>query len=430
MELPRSAVAWIGFIVGISVLTTADGIHAGISDSETPWGGLILFTALAILTDVFPVRLTRFRISITVSTVIDFGAALAFGPPAVVLALGSLVADLILRRRLSRVLFNAAMLSIAIWCSAAVWNWPGQRAVVSEGPPLQLNSSALAWIAAGFVFILTNAVAVVTVVALTDRASLLNVIRGSLSTIAVQLLTLPTIGWMVAVLYDHQPLSLVIITFPLVALYYSLRSVEQIRRQTLETIEKLSDVIDRRDPATEQHSQRVARYAGMICEQLALPADFAEITVSAARVHDLGKVAVPDAILFKAGKLSDEEWTVVKRHPVEGAELLDSIETYRMGTRLIRHHHERWDGRGYPDGLAGEDIPLGARIIAVADAFDVMTSVRTYSRPVDTVTALDELSRKAGTQFDPEIVAAFRAVMGSGRTGAELERAHPKPSGV
>ncbi|MDQ3854823.1 MAG: HD domain-containing protein [Chloroflexota bacterium] len=428
MGLPRSAKAWIGFVVAVGSLAAASGVVSGREFPPDHWLKLGLFTTVAIFTDIFRVRLARFNIAITVSTVIAFGAALSFGTPAVVLAIGSFVADLILRKPLTKALFNATTFAAATWCSAMVWHAFGQTPVGSRDVALHNNGSTTGWIVAGMVFVLVNAVAVVTVVALADRSNFLNVVRSSLSSIAVQLLTLPTLGWMVMKLYAATPFSLIIITLPLVALYFSLRSVEQVREQTLRTIEKLSDVIDRRDPATEQHSERVAQYTALICDQLGLPADFTEITVSAARVHDLGKVAVPDSILFKPGRPSPEEWSVIRQHPVQGADLLSSIPTYKMGAGVIRHHHERWDGKGYPDGLRGEEIPLGARIVAVADAYDVMTSTRPYSRAVHMATAVHEIRVNAGTQFDPKVVEAFIAAMGFERQVEPVGWSRPTPS--
>lgn len=411
MGLPRSAQAWIALIVVLGTGTTVLGCLELSTLSHREWAYLVLFAVIVVLTDVFRVRLARFNIAITVSTVIAFGAALAFGMPAAVLAFGSLTADLVLRKPLTKAVFNAATYSVVIWCSAWVWKTLAPPGTVATGSLLESHVVALAWMAAGVVFVVANAAAVITVVALADRSNIITVVRSSMGSIAVQMLTLPTLGVIVAVLYRQEPLSLVIVTLPLLALYYSLRSVEQIRRQTLQTIEQLSDVIDRRDPETDQHSQRVAQYVEMICNEMELPVDFTEITTSAARVHDLGKIAVPDAILFKPGRLTGEEWDVIKQHPDEGADLLGSIAMYNVGIGTIRHHHERWDGKGYPSGLTGESIPLGARIVAIADTFDVMTTTRVYRRAVHATTALDEIRSQAGKQFDPDIVSAFLNAM-------------------
>jgi diguanylate cyclase (GGDEF)-like protein/putative nucleotidyltransferase with HDIG domain len=168
----------------------------------------------------------------------------------------------------------------------------------------------------------------------------------------------------------------------------------------------LARAVDIRDAYTGSHSQRVAQIAGRIAERLGLAEEHVELTRIAASLHDLGKLAVPEEILRKPGELSEPERLVLQRHPQIGFRMLESLGVDPIA-ELVLHHHERWDGTGYPDRLAGERIPLGARIIFVADAFDAMTSDRVYRRRLDTAEALAELERCAGTQFDPQIAGLF-----------------------
>ena len=127
-------------------------------------------------------------------------------------------------------------------------------------------------------------------------------------------------------------------------------------------------------------------------------------------LHDIGKVAVPDAILFKTSRLTDEEYTLIAQHPVVGAEILRDVDFLGEGKLVVRHHHERWDGTGYPDGLAGEEIPLAARVFSVADTLDALTTDRPYRPASDWAHAREEIRRVTGTQFDPAVVAAFDAI--------------------
>jgi HD-GYP domain-containing protein (c-di-GMP phosphodiesterase class II) len=124
-------------------------------------------------------------------------------------------------------------------------------------------------------------------------------------------------------------------------------------------------------------------------------------------LHDIGKIAVPDGILLKPGPLSPDEWKIMRKHPEMGRRLIEHIPFLRGAVPVVYHHHERWDGTGYPDGLRGEDIPLGARIFAVADAFDAMTYDRPYSRAIPVASARAEIERCAGTHFDPSVAATF-----------------------
>jgi diguanylate cyclase (GGDEF)-like protein len=169
----------------------------------------------------------------------------------------------------------------------------------------------------------------------------------------------------------------------------------------------LAKAVDARDTYTGSHSERVAELAARVAVRLGLNAEQIELTRLAASLHDLGKLAIPEEMLKKAGTLTDSERLVLQRHPQIGFRMLDSLGVDLIA-HLVLHHHERWDGAGYPDGLSGEQIPLGSRIIFVSDAYDAMTSDRRYRPRRSSRAALAELERCAGSQFDPGIVAAFR----------------------
>jgi diguanylate cyclase (GGDEF)-like protein len=173
----------------------------------------------------------------------------------------------------------------------------------------------------------------------------------------------------------------------------------------------LAKAVDARDTYTGRHSDRVSELAAKVAKRLGLNAEQIELTRLAGRLHDLGKLAIPEEILRKPGTLSDSERLVLERHPQIGFRMLDSLGVDPVAD-LVLHHHERWDGTGYPEGLRGEQIPLGARIIFVTDAYDAMTSDRIYQPRLSSQAALAELERCSGTQFDPGIVAAFAEELG------------------
>ncbi|HYI37265.1 MAG TPA: HD domain-containing phosphohydrolase [Thermoleophilaceae bacterium] len=169
---------------------------------------------------------------------------------------------------------------------------------------------------------------------------------------------------------------------------------------------QLTSSLESSDPYTHGHSRRVARHAANIAKQMGLSGPEVAKIRAAGAMHDVGKVETPTLVLHKAGRLTDEEFDIVKRHPVDGADMVATLDDDEL-TAIVRHHHERLDGTGYPDGLAGDEIPLGARILAVADTFDAITSTRPYRQANPHKKALDILETEAGTQLDPVAVKAF-----------------------
>ena len=176
------------------------------------------------------------------------------------------------------------------------------------------------------------------------------------------------------------------------------------------TLQALSNALDVRDSETEGHARRVVEYMELVARGLGVAGAELAILRRGALLHDIGKVGVPDRILRKPAALSDAEWTTMKRHPDLGARIIGGIPFLERVAAIVRHHHERWDGTGYPDAIAGERIPLGARIFTVADSFDAMTSDRPYRSALTVDEARREVERCRGTQFDPQVVDAFLGV--------------------
>ncbi|HET8628110.1 MAG TPA: GAF domain-containing protein [Thermomicrobiales bacterium] len=207
----------------------------------------------------------------------------------------------------------------------------------------------------------------------------------------------------------------------------SARLAERTRALYLAGVKSLAAMVDARDPDALGHSERVAAYARATAGALGLPPEEVEAVELAGLMHDIGKIGIPDAILQKPGRLDPAELAVMTRHAAAGADILAANAALAHLAPYVRHHHERWDGEGYPDGLAGAAIPLGAAIVAVADAFDTMTSDRPYRRAPGLAAAREELARLAGAQFHPDVVAAFlRALDG----GALALVPAPRPAGA
>ncbi len=172
-------------------------------------------------------------------------------------------------------------------------------------------------------------------------------------------------------------------------------------------LEALEVLLNKSDTATGGHSLRVVRYAEAIAQELGIQGRKLEDIRLGALLHDIGKIAVPDSILQKPGSLTSDEWVIMKTHPRLGADMISDFEPLQPAIPIVLHHHEWYNGTGYPDGLTGEEIPLGARIFAIADAFDAMTSVRPYSSAMDIQSAIRELKAGSGTQFCPVCLRAF-----------------------
>lgn len=185
------------------------------------------------------------------------------------------------------------------------------------------------------------------------------------------------------------------------------------------TVEALAALVEARDNYTGRHTQEVATLTLRLALALGLDATEAHMIGLAARLHDVGKIGVPDAVLQKAARLTEQEWIMMRAHPGVGADVVGHVPALRALAPVIRAHHERWDGQGYPDGLAGEAIPLGARIIGVADAYGAMTSDRPYRQARTADWAIGEIQRCAGAQFDPAVVAALEQVLAAGSRPAD-----------
>lgn len=188
-------------------------------------------------------------------------------------------------------------------------------------------------------------------------------------------------------------------------------SKEQLERAYLDMVQTLRYTVEAKDSYTRGHSDRVSEYSVLIGEKLGLPAEQIKTLRIGGLFHDIGKIGIPDSILLKPAKLTDEEYSQIKNHPSIGAHILGSAAIFQDIIPIVKHHHERYDGNGYPSKLKGEEIPYLARIAAVADTFDAMTSRRSYRGPIDVEHVKEEIKRCEGTQFDPQIAEVFIEIL-------------------
>ncbi|KAA0237630.1 HD-GYP domain-containing protein [bacterium] len=372
--------------------------------------GAMLF-ALIVASRLFPLHIGYKRKMLTDSGSL-FAAALILQPWAAgaVAGGGMAVAELFSQRTgarsLKQLVFNASQRLLSVMAAAVAFH-SLTTAPLSE-PSLPVGIASGVAVVAMFA---VNDLLLLGVILTQVGRSILRDWLTDRSDIPYDI-ALYASGFVVALAASFHLWLLPLLIFPVVVFHRAMRTQVTLRTQTREAVEALADVVDMRDPYTFHHSHRVAEFARGISVHLGLSQDVVEEIAAAARVHDVGKIGVRDAVLLKAGPLTEEEYAEIKRHPDIGARLTARFPDFGRGTAYIRHHHERWDGAGYPLGLRGEQIPLGARIIAVADTYDALTSSRVYRPALSDEVARAELARVAGTQLDPEAVAAFFAFRG------------------
>jgi HD-GYP domain-containing protein (c-di-GMP phosphodiesterase class II) len=195
------------------------------------------------------------------------------------------------------------------------------------------------------------------------------------------------------------------------------RLYQQVQRAIYQSLLGLANALEAKDAYTKGHSERVGAWSRKVAAALGLPPEQVDMIGQAGLLHDIGKIGIPEAVLRKPGALEAEEWVVMRNHPLIGAQIVAPFDFFAAGALMIRHHHERCDGSGYPDGLVGDEIPIGARIIAVTDVYDALTSTRSYRAAVPHATVIGRLEEAAGRTLDDEVVAAFIELLQTLSTG-------------
>ena len=370
------------------------------------WLRAILLTVLVAVSYDRPLRVAH-KFTYDVSDVVHVAMILLFPPWVPGLLVGLAGAAHLARRGAwsASDVFHVSQLTILVAagavCLEVLARQPG------AGPSLARLSPIGAIVATQVVVLFVNVGLVAGAIARQTGARFWRLLRGHLVEVAPTYATLAALGVVAALIVRDYPLALAPLIVPAALAQYALRREVQLRADTRAALASLVDVVELRDPYTAGHSQRVAASARDLATWLGLPGEEADVVETAGRVHDLGKVGMNPALLTKVGPLTEEEWEQVRQHPGHGAAIVGKFAGYRGCAVLVRHHHERWDGGGYPDGLAGEAIPLGARILAVADAYDAMTSARAYRPASGSDAVLRILEEGAGVQWDPRVVEAF-----------------------
>jgi hypothetical protein len=406
-----------------------------------PWRN-VSWSAFAVLAVFYPLfqASVKLRERGHVKTDVSFAIVLAgviLLPPApagVIAALGALSTARSEHREVSRLVFNGAQFALSAAAGSAVFRGLGGKPpTVASGFPHVL----LPVIAASITVFVLNLTFVGLMVGLTYGTSLTRFVRDGVAGIVVTYFGYGLIGLLMAVLWSgsYGALAIFLVPLPLYVASWAFAQYSAEQAAYEATIRTLVRAVEIKDWYTRGHSERVATASEMIAKRLNLPEDRVTTLRYAGILHDIGKLGVPTRLLQKTGPLTDDELAAIRLHPARGVDVIRDIAFLGEAYAGIMHHHERLDGRGYPSGLAGDRIPEFARIIAVADAFDSMTSTRSYrgARPVPD--AVEELWRCAGTQFDPAMVRAFTDALEAARTpelpdGWQPARPQPMPAGT
>ena len=363
-----------------------------------------------VMADTHPVEISH-TTKLSASTALEFALLLLVGPA---LAIWTIVLSVAVtahwHMRRAWQWYNVAFYAADGVVSVGVAGVLYQRAA-GGAPLLSSPLSLLSLLMACAVYFLLNVGLVAIMVALARSSDSLGGFLSAFRMAAPQFAGLLALGVVGATVYTSSPLSAVLLLVPLLGVYLSLRSSLTLQAETKRALEALASEVDHYHPYTAQHSQRVAEYAHKIATRMRLGAEQVEMITRAARIHDVGKLTVWREMLNKPGRLTEQEMDEIRTHPSRGADLVGSFPDYRNGRDLVLYHHERYDGRGYPSGLRGEEIPLGARIIAVADAVDAMLSDRPYRRALTLIETMNELEHNRGLQFDPTVAKVMLEIL-------------------
>ncbi|RSN56565.1 metal-dependent phosphohydrolase [Streptomyces sp. WAC 04229] len=376
--------------------------------TPTPWRAVLLLAGLYAGSEL----VARFRSVGTCYPVLLAGAFLLPPSAAALVALpGALLSPVPRRPFALRRVWRAAQLTLAVWAAAyAHGRLGGRDALVEPDFPYALVPAGAAVLAFCVVLTLLDG----GILALADHVPASRTWRGlftrTLGPVAVHGLA----GLMMAVLWrsPYGPVAALLVLLPMCVAWWAFAQYHRERAAHQATIRALVQAVDIKDGYTRGHSERVGRATMMIARELGMDDERVETLRFAGILHDVGKLGVPTRLLRKEGALTPEERRVIELHPEYGHEMVRGIRFLGEARAAVLHHHERLDGSGYPYGLAGDRIPESARVVAVADAFDAMTSTRSYRRARPVAAAVEELQRCAGKQFDPRMVGALVRALG------------------
>ncbi len=403
------------FIMGFSIIPLLYfGANTILMNSAKlhPIPEILFWIALEVVADIKPFRVMfKVKMDMTISFAVQLSAVILLGTEQAVftIIIATLIVEILVKKPWSRVLFNVGQYGLSLFATGLVFHL---LKLSAQNVPFDIILDMPAILVAVAVYFLANTFFISAVISLTTGTRFFEIFLNDFFVIVSYSYCLAPISMAVALLYKHdQPYIILIMIPPILMADQSLRRYYSLHREAQETLKLLATTLDERDKYTFSHSMNVAEYSRKIAVQLGLDQGEVSDIELAGNVHDLGKVGIEDSILNKNGKLTDAEYDIIKKHPTTAYRLLNNLRPYKKCAEYVLHHHERFDGRGYPDKIAGQSISLGARILAVADSYDAMTTDRPYREALSQISAVYEMKLCAGTQFDPRVVEAFITVL-------------------
>jgi len=412
--------------VSVAGLALLVWLTARVQADLTLFQGILFFLVLSLVVDASPIRFPRGGAT-TAAFAVDLACILIYGPAAAAWV-GVLTGVVLQRDRPTyKVLFNTSQFVITVGLAGLAYRWAGGVIVTapSAGP---WRADALALLACSVVYIATNVLLVTGAVSLEERRPLVSTWMAGARYITPQFFALAPFGVLMAMIYQVRDLRYVgvaLFLLPLSWARYAFKAYAEMRSTHEQTVQALANALEAYDPYTEDHSDQVTELSELIARELGFPATRMDALLFAARLHDIGKF-IMEPVLNKRETLTKEDWDLIRRHPTEGERIVAAIEVQPGAASIVRSTHERPDGRGYPDGLTGDQIDVAASIIAVADAFHAMVSDRAYRLAMPLPQAMEELRKNAGTQFDPNVVAVMEDLWRRGLLNAYLARWEPE----
>jgi hypothetical protein len=401
--LPTAARWFIGGTLALAAIVLAVAATSGVVLSVA-----VPLAVVVLVTERFLRALSGPSIDIVVTTPVIMGSFAIGGPSTAAFVAAATLLTPGTAAPIKRA-FNAATYVVAAFAGGSVYVLVGGDAPLG---PASFPGSLAAFVVAAVAYEAVNAILILAVVSLTERLSPATVWRGAMAEAAVPILVYSLFGLLLAVVWTEVGwLSAVLVLLPLVVARWVFAQFAAQREAYEATIRSLIQAVETKDAYTRGHSERVARASMMIGRRIGMRDERLRSLRYAGTLHDVGKLGVPTRVLQKAGRLTDDEFAAIQMHPVRGREITRELDFLSEAVEGIYHHHERMDGRGYPLGLTGDQIPEFARVIAVADAFDSMTTTRSYRGARSVAEAVEELIRCRDTQFDSGMVDALVAAV-------------------